>query len=140
MKIYNIFGRPEDGTAIEAAPFRLPPPPVMLPATDRLQRNLERTVAESASRAEVLRREIADREAELADVLRAEEAAGVGLEALAGPSVRFEATGPLTDENLQAACGLALETELHREPGEFGEGARLGWVMPDDVAKGGDHG
>lgn len=91
-------------------------------ATDRLQRNLERTVTESMARAEVLRQEIAAREAELADVLRAEEAASVALMALADAA---EGDGPpdepimvwpfgraVTDDDLSAACGLALEAEM----------------------------
>ena len=126
MKIYNIFGRPEERepihmsdvlAAADARPV-LPAPS----ATDRLQRNLERTVSESTARAEVLRQEIADREAELADVLRAEEAASVALVALADAA---EGDGPpdepimvwpfgraITDDDLSATCGLALEAEM----------------------------
>ena len=125
MKIYNIFGRPEERepihmsevlAAADARPV-LPAPS----ATDRLQRNLERTVTESMARAEVLRQEIAAREAELADVLRAEEAARVALMALADaaegdsppdePIMVWPFT-PLTEDDLLAACGLALEAEM----------------------------
>ena len=92
-------------------------------ATDRLQRNLERTVTESTARAEVLRQEIAAREAELADVLRAEEAARVALDNLTEtghaeesvmtwPFGRAGVFSPITDEDLSAACGLALEAEM----------------------------
>lgn len=93
-------------------------------ATDRLQRNLERTVTESMARAEVLRQEIAAREAELADVLRAEEAARVGLDNLTETELVAEEEVlewykgrpgegcDLADEDLSAACGLALEAEL----------------------------
>lgn len=96
-------------------------------AADRLQRNLERTVSESMARAEVLRQEVAAREAELADVLRAEEAASVALMALADaaeedvppdepimvwPFGRAGDFSPITEEDLSAACGLALEAEM----------------------------
>ena len=123
MSIYNIFGKPEEKPmaltdVLAIADARPTPPP--LSATDRLQRNLERTVTESTARAEVLRQEIAAREAELADVLRAEEAARMGLEALDDriedgtlewpfPAVD---QGPITEEDLSAACGLALEAEM----------------------------
>ena len=136
MSIYNIFGKPEekpmaltDVLAIAEARPVLPAPS----ATDRLQRNLERTVFENTARAEVLRQEIADREAELADVLRAEEAASVALVALADAAEedappdepvmawpfdhincrsRVDRAAPITDEDLSAACGLALEAEM----------------------------
>ena len=95
-------------------------------ATDRLQRNLERTVTESMARAEVLRQEIAAREAELADVMRAEEAARIALGNLTEtshvpyaeepimvwPFGRPGEVAPITDEDLSAASGLALEAEL----------------------------
>lgn len=126
MKIYNIFGRPEEREPIHmsdvlAAADARPAPS----ATDRLQRNLERTVSESTARAEVLRQEIAAREAELADVLRAEEAARVALgnltetghtpyaeEPVKWPFGRAGDFSPITDEDLSAACGLALEAEM----------------------------
>ena len=130
MKIYNIFGRPEERepihmsevlAAADARPV-LPAPS----ATARLQRNLERTGTESTARAEVLRQEIAAREAELADVLRADEAARVALDNLTEtghvpyaeepvmtwPFGRAGDFSPITDEDLSAACGLALEAEL----------------------------
>ena len=118
MSIYNIFGKPEEKPmaltdVLAIADARPTPPPAS--ATDRLQRNLERTVSESTARAEVLRQEIAAREAELADVLRAEEAARMGLEAL---DDRIEEGtlewpfAPITDEDLSVACGLALEAEM----------------------------
>lgn len=132
MSIYNIFGKPEEKpmalTDVLAIADARPAPPPALSATDRLQRNLERTVSESTARAEVLRQEIAAREAELADVLRAEEAASVALMALAGvaeegvspdePAMEWPFFGragdfsPITDEDLSAACGLALEAEM----------------------------
>ena len=132
MSIYNIFGKPEekpmaltDVLAIADARPVLPAPS----ATDRLQRNLERTVTESMARAEVLRQEIAAREAELADVLRAEEAAGVALVALADAAEEdnpqeepaqlpgmwpFSAREPsdLAVADIEATCGLALVAEL----------------------------
>ena len=125
MSIYNIFGKPEEKPmaltdVLAIADARPTPPP--LSATDRLQRNLERTVTESTARAGVLRQEIAAREAELADVLRAEEAASVAIVALADAA---EGDGPpdepimvwpfgraITDDDLAAACGLALEAEM----------------------------
>ena len=125
MSIYNIFGKPEEKPlaltdVLAIADARPAPPP--LSATDRLQRNLERTVSESTARAEVLRQEIAAREAELADVLRAEEAARMGLEALddrieEGPIMvwpfgRAGDFSPISDDELSAACGLALEEEM----------------------------
>lgn len=98
--------------------------PGMLTATDRLGRNLERTVSESTARAAVLRQEIAAREAELADVLRAEDAARAALGALAEsghepyaeapvewPFGKLDGVSPITDEDLSAACGRALEAE-----------------------------
>ena len=127
MSIYNIFGKPEEKTMaltdVLAIADARPAPP--LSATDRLQRNLERTVSESTARAEVLRQEIAAREAELADVLRAEEAARVGLEALDDrieegaldwPFGRPGDFSPITEDDLSAACGLALEAEMRGEP------------------------
>ena len=125
MSIYNIFGKPEEKPmaltdVLAIADARPTPPP--LSATDRLQRNLERTVTESTARAGVLRQEIAAREAELADVLRAEEAARVALMALAGvaegdsppdePVMVWPFGRAITDEDLSAACGLALEAEM----------------------------
>ena len=124
MSIYNIFGKPEEKPmaltdVLAIADARPAPPP--LSATDRLQRNLERTVSESTARAEVLRQEIAAREAELADVLRAEEAARIGLEALDDrieegaldwPFGRPGDFSPITEDGLLAACGLALEAEM----------------------------
>lgn len=130
MSIYNIFGKPEEKPmaltdVLDIADARPAPPP--LSATDRLQRNLERTVSENTARAEVLRQEIAAREAELADVLRAEEAASVALMALADaaeedvppdepimvwPFGRAGDFSPITEEDLTAACGLALEAEM----------------------------
>ena len=124
MSIYNIFGKPEEKpmalTDVLAIADARPAPP--LSATDRLQRNLERTVSESTARAEVLRQEIAAREAELADVLRAEEAASVAIVALAdaaeeggppdGPVMAWPFGRAITDEDLSAACGLALEAEM----------------------------
>ena len=121
MSIYNIFGKPEEKPmaltdVLAIADARPAPPP--LSATDRLQRNLERTVSESTARAGVLRQEIAAREAELADVLRAEEAARMGLEALDDrieegtlEELKWPFT-PLTEDDLSAACGLALEAEM----------------------------
>ena len=133
MSIYNIFGKPEEKpmalTDVLAIADARPAPP--LSATDRLQRNLERTVSESTARAEVLRQEIAAREAELADVLRAEEAASVALGALADaaeedappdepvmawPFGRRGEVAPITEDDLSAACGLALEAEMRGEP------------------------
>lgn len=134
MSIYNIFGKPEEKPmaltdVLAIADARPAPPP--LSATDRLQRNLERTVSESTARAEVLRQEIAAREAELADVLRAEEAASVALGALADaaeedappdepvmawPFGRRGEVAPITEDDLSAACGLALEAEMRGEP------------------------
>ena len=124
MSIYNIFGKPEEKpmalTDVLAIADAHPTPPP-LSATDRLQRNLERTVTERTARAEVLRQEIAAREAELADVLRAEEAARMGREALDDrieegvfewPFGKPGEVAPITDEDLSAACGLALEAEM----------------------------
>lgn len=150
MSIYNIFGKPEEKPlaltdVLAIADARPAPPP--LSATDRLQRNLERTVAESTARAEVLRQEIAAREAELADVLRAEEAASVALVALVdaaeeGEPVmawpfdhincrsRVDRAAPITEDDLSAACGLALEAEMREKPAP--------WLMPDDIAAEGD--
>ena len=129
MSIYNIFGKPEEKPmaltdVLAIADARPTPPP--LSATDRLQRNLERTVSESTARAEVLQQEIAAREAELADVLRAEEAARIALDNLtetahvpnaeepvmAWPFGRAGEFPPLTEDDLSAACGLALEAEM----------------------------
>ena len=129
MSIYNIFGKPEEKPmaltdVLAIADARPASPP--LSATDRLQRNLERTVSESTARAEVLRQEIAAREAELADVLRAEEAASVAIVALAdaaeedtppdGPVMAWPFGRAITDEDLSAACGLALEAEMQGKP------------------------
>lgn len=108
----------EDLMAVMAAADARPAPPPAS-ATDRLQRNLERTVSESTARAEVLRQEIAAREAELADVLRAEEAARIALGNLtetghvpyAEEPVKWPFS-PITDEDLSAVCGLALEAEM----------------------------
>lgn len=149
-----------DITSVLRAADARPTPPPALSATDRLQRNLERTVSESTARAEVLRQEIAAREAELADVLRAEEAASVALVALAdaaeedAPSDEpvmawpfapinldqehvfdesgrpIGATGRITEDDLSAACGLALEAEMQEKPAL--------WLMPDDIAAEGD--
>lgn len=119
------------GLVDETSPFissglTIPMPPVLpaATATDRLGRNLERTVSESTARAAVLRQEIAAREAELADVLRAEEAARAALGALAEsghepyaeapmewPFGKLDGVSPITDEDLSAACGRALEAE-----------------------------
>ena len=141
MNIYNIFGKPEEKPlaltdVLAIADARPTPPPAS--ATDRLQRNLERTVSESTARAEVLRQEIAAREAELADVLRAEEAARIALGNLTEtghvpyaeePVMEWPFT-PITDEDLSAACGLALEAEMQEKPAP--------WIMPDDIAAEGD--
>lgn len=142
FKIRNWFGGVEqppiimgEGVSMSdvmaAADARPTPPPAS--ATDRLQRNLERTVSESTARAEVLRQEIAARVDELADVLRAGDAASVALMALDDrveegpfpadgptyldphPAFPFGRAGdfsPITDEDLSAACGLALEAEM----------------------------
>ena len=114
-----------DLLAVMAAADARPAAP--LTATDRLQRNLESTVLKCHDRAKVLREEIATREAELADVLRAEEAAGVALVALTDaaeednppeePVMLWPGARPvfphatLTDEELEAALGRAIELD-----------------------------
>lgn len=124
-KAFDEYMKTANGLmAVMAAADARPAPPAS--ATDRLQRNLERTVTENTARAVVLRQEIAAREAELADVLRAEEAASVALVALAdaaeedvppdGPDMAwpFGAREPsdLAAADIEAACGLALEAEM----------------------------
>lgn len=140
MKDGSVREVMEDADILSGA-FTVPMPPVLPTATDRLGRNLERTVSESTARAAVLREEIAAREAELADVLRAEEAARVALAALTEsghvpqvkPPIEWPFGKPILadeamdesgrpvarapfrkvdEEDLTAACGLALEAEL----------------------------
>ena len=146
MSIYNIFGKPEEKPmaltdVLAIADARPASPP--LSATDRLQRNLERTVSESTARADVLRQEITAREAELADVLRAQEAARIALgnltetghvpyaeEPVEWPFGKPGEVAPITEDDLSAACGLALEAEMSEKPAL--------WLMPDDIAAEGD--
>lgn len=59
-------------------------PPRVLPATEQLRTNLERAATAYLQREQTLQREIADREAELADVRRARDAATAGLMELEG--------------------------------------------------------
>lgn len=67
----------ENVAKIEA--MRAGPPPRVLPATEQLRTNLERAALVYADRERVLLDEIAAREAELADVRRARDAATAGL-------------------------------------------------------------
>ena len=155
MDTKEKFERERDAAAIQGL---VREPHIRMSATDRLQRNLERTIYESTARAEVLRQEISAREAELADVLRAEEAARVALgnltetghvpyaeEPVVWPFAPIKldqehvfdesgraigAASRITDEDLSAACGLALEAELREKPAP--------WLMPDDIAAEGD--
>jgi hypothetical protein len=59
-------------------------PPRVLPATEQLRTNLEKAATAYLQREQTLQREIADREAELADVRRARDAATAGLLELEG--------------------------------------------------------
>lgn len=58
------------------------PPPVLRSASEKLVANLQRNVEGYTDREKELRREIAAREAELADVLKASAAACMALDAL----------------------------------------------------------
>jgi len=59
-------------------------PPVALPASQSLQANLERSMAQYAARAEQLQAQIDNATDELHDVRRAQEAATAALDALIG--------------------------------------------------------
>lgn len=67
---------PEDAAAVKL--------PRVLPATEQLRTNLERAATAYLQREQTLQREIATREAELADVRRARDAATAGLLELEG--------------------------------------------------------
>lgn len=81
----------------------------MRPATERLRANLEREATAYLQREQNLQREIADREAELADVRRARDAATAGLLELEG-ALELEPIDPAAPYSPESIAARMRET------------------------------